>query len=277
MRGLILVAGLTLREAARRRILLVAGLGAVAFLGLFGVGMAHVVDEMSSHPMTLIERRIGLGLMTVAGLYAAHVLTVLAAVVLPVDTLAGEIQSGAVQTLAVKPLRRADIVMGKWLAHALVLLVYLTVLAGGVLVITRLEASFTPPRLAEGLPLMALEGLLLLSVSIAGGTRFSTIANGMLAFGLVGIAFVGNVVEQIGTRLGNDSARNVGIVASLVMPSEALWQKAASAMQPDFLRELAMTPFSPASVPSTAMVVWAAGYLAVALLVGLASFERRAL
>ncbi len=277
MRGLIAVAGLTLREAARRRILLVAGLGALAFLGLYGIGMAHVVAEMNAHPMTLIERRIGLGLMTVAGLYAAHVLTVLAAVVLPVDTLAGEIQSGAVQTLAVKPLRRADIVVGKWLAHAVVLLVYLTLLAGGVLLITRLEATFTPPRLAQGLPLMALEGLLLLSVSIAGGTRFSTIANGMLAFGLVGIAFVGNVVEQIGTRLGNDSARNVGIVASLVMPSEALWQKAASAMQPDFLREMAMTPFSPASVPSTAMVVWAVGYLLVTLLVALVSFERRAL
>ena len=99
----------------------------------------------------------------------------------------------------------------------------------------------------------------------------------MMAFGLVGLAFIGNWVEQIGTHADNDAARYVGTVASLIMPSEALWQLAASRMQPTLLRELGGTPFSPLSVPSPAMLWWTAGYIAVALALGLREFRRRAL
>ena len=101
--------------------------------------------------------------------------------------------------------------------------------------------------------------------------------NGMMAFGLVGLAFIGNWVEQIGTLADNDAARYVGTVASLIMPNEALWQLAASHMQPTMLRELGQSPFSPLSVPSTAMLWWTAGYIAVALALGLRAFRNRAL
>jgi hypothetical protein len=146
-----------------------------------------------------------------------------------------------------------------------------------VLVVVGTLAHFTPPRIERGLPLMLLEGTLLLTVSIAGGTRLSTVTNGMLAFGLFGLAFIGNWVEQIGTFADNEAARYVGTVASLLMPSEALWQMAASQMQPVMLRELGATPFSPLSVPSPAMLWWAGGYIVAALLVGLRAFRRRPL
>ena len=42
---------------------------------------------------------------TLAGLYVANFLTIAAAVLLPVDTLSGEIASGVMQTLASKPIR----------------------------------------------------------------------------------------------------------------------------------------------------------------------------
>ena len=113
--------------------------------------------------------------------------------------------------------------------------------------------------------------------SIAGGTRFSTITNGMLVFGLFGLAFIGGWMEQIGTYTGNLAARNVGTTASLLMPSESLWQLAAWHMQPPLMRDLHMTPFSPASVPSPAMVVWAVAYLIAALAFAVRSFARRGL
>ena len=61
------------------------------------------------------------------------------------------------------------------------------------------------------------------------------------------------------------------------MPSESLWQLAAYHMQPSMLRQLAATPFSPASVPSAAMVIWAAAYVAVALMIGVRAFQKRPL
>jgi len=47
------------------------------------------------------------------------------------------------QTLASKPIRRAEIVLGKWLGHLLVMSAYLALLAGGVLAIARLLGQFT--------------------------------------------------------------------------------------------------------------------------------------
>ena len=105
----------------------------------------------------------------------------------------------------------------------------------------------------------------------------STIANGIAVFGLYGLAFIGSWVEQIGAMAGNETARTIGTVASLIIPSEAMWQLAAHHMQPPLMRDLHMTPFSPASVPSGAMVVWAAGYVLVVLAVGLRWFHRRPL
>jgi hypothetical protein len=124
---------------------------------------------------------------------------------------------------------------------------------------------------------MLLEGTVLLTLSIAGGARLSTVTNGMLAFGLFGLAFIGNWVEQIGTFADNAAARYVGTVASLIMPSEAMWQLAASQMQPGIMRELGVSPFSGLSVPSAAMVAWAAGYIVVTLALGLRAFAKRPL
>jgi Cu-processing system permease protein len=278
MRDLLTITHLTLHEAMRRRILTAALICGAAFLALFGVGLFFMLREITSNAsMTAIERRVTLNILTLAGLYAANMLMIMTAVLLPVDTLSGEIDSGVIQTLAAKPIRRGEIVLGKWLGHWLVMAAYLALLAGGVLLIARTLAHFTPPRIERGLPLMLFEGTLLLTLSIAGGTRLSTVTNGMLAFGLFGLAFIGNWVEQIGTHTDNAAARYVGTVASLIMPSESMWQLAASQMQPTLLRQLGASPFSPLSVPSPAMLWWAAGYIVVVLALGLRAFRMRAL
>ena len=276
--GFLAITQLTLREAARRKILLAALIAGGAFLVLYGIGLYFVVRDIGANAtMTLIERRVTVNILTLAGLFAANFLTVMMAVLLPVDTLSGEISSGVIQTLAVRPIRRRDIILGKWFGFWIVMGAYLVLLAGGVLAVTAALAHFTPPRIERGLPLMLLEGTVLLTISIAGGARLSTVTNGILAFGLFGFAFIGNLVEQIGATISNDAARQVGTVASLIMPSEALWQLAASQMQPAILRDLGQSPFSPVSIPSVAMIWWAAGYVGLALALGVRWFGRRPL
>jgi ABC-type transport system involved in multi-copper enzyme maturation permease subunit len=179
------------------------------------------------------------------------------------------------QSMVARPVRRWEIVLGKWAGHALVLAAYLALLSGGVLAIGHVTAGFVPPGVAIGLPLMFLEGVVFLSIVMALGARMSTVTNGVITFGLYGLAFVGNWTEQIGAVVGNDAARQFGTAASLAMPTEALWQLAAFHMQPALMRELQLTPFSPASVPNGLMVAWAVGYVLVALAVALVAFERR--
>lgn len=276
MNGLLTIAHLTFHEARRRKILLAAFLLGIAFLAIFATGFYFIDQELSlERNMSGQQQKLVLNFVVMAGLYAVNFLTIMTAVLAPVDTVSGEIASGVIQTLATKPVRRWEILLGKWFAFWAVLMLYLALMAGGVLLVARLISGFTPPKVGIGLPLMFLEGTLLMTLSIAGGSRLSTVANGVMVLGLYGLAFLGGWMEQIGTFFGNSTVRYVGIVASLLMPSEALWQLAAYNMQPPLMRDVNLTPFSPASVPSGNMVIWAAGYTLVVLAVALWLFRKR--
>jgi Cu-processing system permease protein len=277
MRGFGTILHLTLHEAMRRRVLLASLAGGAAFLVLFGIALHFMDRSMQKGAMALVERRMALNLFTLAGLFAVNFLAVMSAVLLPVDTLAGEIGSGVMQTLASKPIRRSTILLGKWAAYVLLLAGYIAVMGGGVLLLARVFVHLTVPNVAQGLPLMALESALLVTLSILGGTRFSTVTNGVVVMGLYGLAFIGNWAEQIGALVGNDTARSLGTLVSLFVPADAMWQLAASRMQPPLTQQLHNSPFSPFSVPSPAMVVWTVGYVLVALLAAVALFRRRPL
>ena len=60
----------------------------------------------------------------------------------------------------------------------------------------------TPPNAGWGYGLILLEGTVLLTLALVGGTRLSSLANGVTVFGLYGLAFVGGWMEQIGTMAG---------------------------------------------------------------------------
>ncbi len=276
---LIAIIRLTLHETARKRVLHATLLCGLAFLALYAVGFHFVIKDASNAggARGMMERQVTLSMFTLAGMYAVNFLMAMSAVLLPVDTLAGEISSGVLQTVAARPVRRSEILLGKWLGHLIVVWAYLLLLAGGVLAVAFFSASYSPPGIAAGLALMALEAAVLVSLSIAGGARFGTVTNGVLAFGLYGLAFLGGLVEQIGALTRNDATRNIGTVVSLIMPSQSMWNLAAHVLQPPFLAQLQISPFSPVTVPSLAMVVWAAGWAVAVLALGLRALSRRPL
>jgi Cu-processing system permease protein len=276
MSSLLTMAHLTLAEARRRRIVTAAVLCAAAFLAVFSTA-AFFASRERARPLTFVERQAFYTGLTLAGLYAANFLSVLFAVLLPIDTLSGEIDSGVMQTLAAKPIRRSDIVLGKWLGHVLIVMAYLLLLATGVLLSVRLTAHFAPIHVDRALPLMLLEVVLLLTVSIAGGTRFSTVTNGIVALGFYGIAFVGGWVEQVGTISGIQSVRTIGVVASLISPPDTMWRLAARHLQPPIVREIGPAIFATASVPTGLMIWWTAAFTVLTLVYAVRSFARRSL
>jgi len=277
MMAIFTFARLTLFEARRKRILFAAILCGVAFLVVFATGVFLAWRELLRRQISFVERQGLLVMFAVAGLYAANFLSVLFAVLLPVDAVSGEIDSGVMQTLASKPVRRADVVLGKWLGHWIVVAMYLMTLSGGVLLVSRSITGFVPPSVVGAISLMLLEVTLLMTVSIAGGTRFSTVTNGIASLGFYGIAFVGGWVEQIGALGGIQSARTLGVVVSLISPADSLWRLASYNLQPAFVRDLGAVAFTSASVPTPLMVWWAGGFTLVTLVVAVRSFEKRQL
>ena len=231
VRAVLTIAHLTFADARRKRLLAAALILACAFVAVFALGL-HFIARDARARMAPTQQTITLGFVVMAALYAANFLIVMTSVLVAVDTLAGEIGSGVAEALCTKPIPRAAVVLGKWLGCWTLLVLYALVLCGGVLLVARVVGRYSPPRAALGLTLLLLEGTILMTLALAGGTRLSTVANGVSVFGLFGLAFIGGWMEQIGTLMGNATARYLGISASLIVPSEALWQLAAHHMQP---------------------------------------------
>lgn len=278
MQGVLTIAQLTWLEARRTRIALAALVGAALFLAVYGTAVFFLYRlEGTAAPRPFFIRQTQLEILTLAGLYVANFLTLAVAVMLPVDSISGEIDSGVMETVASKPVARSAIVIGKWLAYLLMTAAYLLLVAGGVVLLIRTITGFMQPHLQIALPLMFLGASTLLTLSIAGGTRFKTVTNGIVVFAFYAVAFIGGWIEQIGFVLGNESARYIGTAISLVSPVDALWRLAAHEMQPPLMQQLRMSPFSVAAVPSAAMVIWAMGFVGVTLLLALRGFRARSL
>jgi ABC-type transport system involved in multi-copper enzyme maturation permease subunit len=215
-------------------------------------------------------------MVMLVGFMAANFLSVLFAILLPVDTLSGEIDSGVMQTLASKPIDRSQIVLGKWLGHLVLALVYLLVLSAGIVITMRIAAGFVPDGVWRALPLLMLEVTLSLTISVAGGARLSTVTNAIASVGFYGVAFIGGFVEQIGGFGGIASLKTIGIVVSLISPADSMWRLAADYLMPEILRGSGALALG-GSVPTPLMVWWAAGFTALTLLYAVRTFRRRAL
>lgn len=276
MKTVLIFAELTIRETQRRKVLWLALLLAAGFLVVYGVGLGFIVRDITRAGVPPDEIDTAFGVLFSAGLYAINFLIVVMAVLVSVTAVSGEIDSHTIEALVTKPVRRWEIILGKWLGFAAILIVYILLLAGGIILLYRWQTGAVVANVPAGLSLLLLQGLLILSFTLLGGTRLSTLANGVLAFMLVGIAFIGGWVEQIGSLFQNEAAVDIGIVTSLIMPTEILWKQAVALLQPGFTSSpLVAGPFAVLSQPSDLMIGYAVFYTAVLLLLSLISFSSR--
>ena len=269
------IARLTIRETQRRRLLWIGALMGVGFLAIFGLGFHFVYADLQ-RSLAPGEFDVPLVFLSLAGLYATNFLVIVVAVLISVTTISGEIESHTIESLLTKPIGRWQLIIGKWLGYAAIILLYVLMLPGGVMLIVYLESGFTLNNVGLALLLIFLEGLIGLSVSVAGGTRLSTLANGAVALMLFGIAFIGGWVEQIGAIMRNETAVDIGIITSLIMPTEILWRKATAILEPQLVTGLEFTnPFSIGSQPSDLMIFYGVVYVIVLVALSLWLFSSR--
>src|SRR5258706_14486003 len=122
MHAILTITRLTLHEARSRKILLAALIFGLVFLVLFTTGL-YFIDRLEN--ARLPQRRLMVASILMAGLYAVNFLTIMTTVLVPADTLSGEIGSGIMQTVGAKTLPRFEVVLGKWIGFWIILLVYL--------------------------------------------------------------------------------------------------------------------------------------------------------
>ena len=282
MRSILVLSKLTFREAVRRRIMLAGLILGVSFLIIFSMGFHFILTEVRGESAAApnqgtarIAEIEGMNALLMMGLYAVTFLAIAMATLLGADTLAGEINSGTIQTIVTKPIRRAYVVLGKWLGFAGLLGLYLLLMAGGVLLSVYFQTGYLPDHLLRGISLIYLEALLVMTITLMCSSAFPALATGGIVFGLYGLAFIGGWIEQFGSIIQNPTAVKIGIISSLIIPSEALWKRAAFEMQSPLSGVLGMSPFSATSVPSSLMILYAVLYLLAALSLSIRIFQRR--
>jgi Cu-processing system permease protein len=276
MSQILIITRVTFLEAARRKILWTALAAALGFLTLFGIGMHYQMRDLLAHTNIhpLVRAQIILATLQV-GFYAVDLLAVIMTVLTSVDTISGEIASSTIHAMATKPIARWQLLIGKWLGFAAMIALFIALSFGGIVAIGRFIGQITPRHVLAGGALVFLECLVVLTTTFLFGTMFSTITNGVIVLGLHGLAFVGGWLEQIGSMTQSPRLVIVGIVASILMPSEAIWRRASYVMQSTLDRTLEVTPFAVRSTPSVAMMVYAVCYLLIALFLALYRFHER--
>lgn len=275
MNPLWVIASITFREAARKKILwtaLVVGLG---FLIVFSAGLHYQMTDFRASNLPPFLRYQILSATLMVGLYTVDLLAVVITILTSVDTISGEIASGTIQAIATKPVARWHVLIGKWMGFVAMLAVYVGLMFGGTLAAGYLVGGVALQNPLRGGLLVYLECLLALTATFLMGTWFSTLTNGVIVLGLHGLAFLGGWLEQMSGFAQGSGLVTLGVVSSLIMPTEAVWRRAAFLMQPPLAGALQFSPFANVSVPSVGMVGYAGFYLLVMLALAAYHFQRR--
>ncbi len=286
MSHILTLARMTFREAVRRRIVLAGLVLGACFVIIFSVGFHIIIVQINHVTSTTDAIANGEALQKVAategqntlvllGLYAVTFLSIAMAALLGADTLSGEISSGTIQTIVTKPIPRSAVVLGKWLGFAILLGLYILLLAGGTILSVFIQTGYLPNNLSSGLALIYMEALLIMTISLTCSSAFPALATGGIVFGLYGLAFLGGWIEQFGTIIQNPTAVKLGILVSLIIPSESLWRRAAYEMQTPLAGALGVSPFGTTSIPSPLMIIYAVIYLMLTLMLGIRIFKNR--
>ena len=212
--GTWIMAGITFREAARKKILWTAFIAGIGFLLVFGIGLHFQVEDFRTSTVPPFLRYQILSSMLMVGLYTVDLLAVVMTTLTSVDTISGEIISGTIHAIATKPLSRWQILISKWTGFVGMVAAYVAIMFGGTIAEGYWIGGVVTQHPVRGALLIFFECTIALSVTFMFGTWFSTLANGVIVLGLLGLAFLGGWLEQMSGFTNGSRLAMVGIGAA---------------------------------------------------------------
>lgn len=284
MPPLLTIARLTMLEASRRKLLLALLLltGGVVLASAWGFSKLWDISERGEPVSPATVRTVASQLLILVAFMFAAVLALSAAVV-AAPSVHGDVESGLVLSILARPVRRRDLLLGKWLGLAAILVVYTAGAALAELVAVDLTTGYLPPHPVLLTLFIAAVGLVLLTLSIALSTRMPGITGAVVALGAYFMAWVGGIVAGIGTALHNQALETAGTATKLLLPTDGLWRGAVWAMEPAPALAAARAggpaaaafPFAASAPPPTTFLVWTALWLVAVLALAVWSFRHR--
>ena len=287
MPPVLVIARLTIQEASRRRLLLALVVLTVIVVGFSAWGFNKITTVTRGDGTLLAPAEVALltsQLLIVITFMFSGVLALSAAVVAG-PLISSEVESGLLLSMLARPMRRSEVVIGKWLGLGALVAIYAAGSALMELTAVDWATGYLPPHPVQLVVYVGAEGLALLSLGLLLSTRLSGITGGVIALVAWLMGWIGGIVGDLGTGLQNSALQNVGTISHLVLPTDGLWRGAVYAMEPDTVLATLRAagtisranPFAAVDPPPVPFLLWVFVWFGLMLALAIWSFRTREL
>ena len=281
----LVIARLTVQEASRRRLLLALVILTLLVVGFSAWGFNKITTVTRSDgtvlPPAAVTAITSQLLIVITFMYSG--VLALSAAVVAGPLISSEVESGLLLSMLARPVRRSEIVIGKWLGLAVLVAIYAAGSAFLEIAAVDWATGYVPPHPIDLVLFVGAEGLALLSVGLLLSTRLSGITGGVIALVAWLMAWIAGVVGDIGVSLQNQAIENVGTISHLILPTDGLWRGAVYAMEPDVVLAALKAggtiaqanPFAAVDPPPVQFMAWVVMWFALMLALSVWSFRTR--
>jgi ABC-type transport system involved in multi-copper enzyme maturation permease subunit len=280
----IVIARLTVRELVRRRVVWVLAALTVVSVALVAWGLDRLVSLAREDGTAELQIRIGVSQVLILIAFMFSFVLAMTAAFIGAPAIGGELESGVALAILARPLRRAEVLLGRWLGSAVVVVAYTA--ASGLLAIGVAVwiSGYGPPDPFLAIAFLCGQALVLLTLTLALGSVLPSIAAGAIAVVGFGLGWMAGVLAGVAAAFGVQLLGQVAEVSRWLFPSDGLWRGVIYGLEPPLVVLLAAgsaprfadaNPFYATTPPPLPFVVWSIVWIALVLGVAGWWFERR--
>lgn len=285
MRAIRLIAALTIREAARRRILWVL-LGLTLFSVLLTSGGIERLVTLAREggEATEIEIQIGVSQVLILVAFMFSFVLAMTAAFLGAPSIAADLESGVAHAMLARPIRRADLVVGQWAGLAGIVVAYTSLSGFLEMAAVRLISGYLPPQPLAAVAFLSAQAVVLLTFAMLLSTRLPAIASGAVCVVLFGLGWMAGVFAGVGRFFDAGPLVTAAEASRWLLPSDGLWRGTIFALEPSVVvaamegvggPAASANPFFAAAPPPLEFVLWSIGWVVVVLGLATVSLSRR--
>jgi ABC-type transport system involved in multi-copper enzyme maturation permease subunit len=256
----------------------------MATVALTGWGVERLTTLAREGGINELQVRIGISQVLILVAFMFSFVLAMTAAFLGSPAIAGDIESGVAQSILARPIRRIDLLLGRWLGLSVVVAGYAA--GAGLLEIAIVGAvsGHMPPEPFLAVVFLAGQSIIVLTFALLLSTRLPSIAGGAICVVLFGLAWMAGVLIGVATAFDAGALASVARASRWLFPSDGLWRGVIYGLEPPLVllgaRAAAgaradANPFYAATPPPLEFVVWSVIWIAIVLGIASWSLNRR--
>lgn len=281
---MLIIAQLTLRETVRRKLMIALAILTVIVAVLSGWAFHKLVSlPCGARPCPAADIKLLAATLLIMLMFMFSFVLAMGAAFIGAPAIANDLESGIALAMLPRPIRRSDVVLGKWLGLATLIALYAAISTGLEFAIGGVAFSYVPPHPVLATAFLVAEALAVLTLTLLGSTRLPAMTCGIVVLVLFGMTWMAGIAGAVGAAFRARAIENIGTVSSLLFPTDGLWRGAIYNLEPVGLvvgtqaagQAVSRNPFFVYTALPPSYVLWAAVWIAGMLSLAMWSFARR--